>query len=78
MPENYIRVAVYANEVEAELAQATLAAGGIESFLQTDDSGGMLPALQQDRGVEIFVPRDDVEEAQKLLNEQSRPTTDQD
>ena len=35
--EGYVSVAVFATEVDAELAQATLAAAGIESFVQSDE-----------------------------------------
>jgi hypothetical protein len=64
-------IAVFSSEFEAELAQATLAAGGIDSFLKMDDSGGMLPVLQQNRGVKLFVDQEDEEEARSLLGDQA-------
>ena len=66
--EGYISVAVFPSEVDAELAQATLAAAGIESFLQSDDSGGMMPVFQQIEGVQIFVEPQFVEEAKMVLS----------
>ena len=72
--EGYVSIAVFSSEVDAELAQATLAAAGIESFLQTDDSGGMMPVFQQIKGVQIFVEPQYAEEAKLVL---STPSTEQ-
>jgi hypothetical protein len=66
-PEDIIPVAVYSNEIEAELAQATLAAAGIESHLKFEDMGGMLPSLLQSDGVALLVRRDRYAEAQTVL-----------
>lgn len=65
--EDMVPVAVYSNEIEAELAQATLAAAGIESFLKFEDLGGMIPSLLQTEGVALFVRRDQYAEAQTVL-----------
>jgi hypothetical protein len=65
--EDIVPVAVYPNEIEAELAQATLAAAGIESYLKFEDMGGMLPALLQTDGVALLVRRDKYAEAQTVL-----------
>ncbi len=62
-----IPVAVFSNEIEAELAQATLAAAGIESFLKFDDTGGMMPVLQQAEGVALLVRKERYAEAQTVL-----------
>ncbi len=72
--EGYVSVAVFPNEMEAELAQATLAAAGIESFLQLDDTGGMLPVFQQIKGVQLYVEPQFAEEAKMVL---STPSTEQ-
>jgi hypothetical protein len=69
--ENYVVVATFLNEVNAELAQATLAAGGIESYLKYDDIGGMLPVLQEIGGVKVLVDPSNLEEARVLLSEKS-------
>jgi hypothetical protein len=71
--EDIVPVAVYPNEIEAELAQATLAAAGIESFLKFEDMGGMLPSLLQMEGVALLVARDRYAEAQTVL---TTPATD--
>ena len=65
--EDIVPVAVYSNEIEAELAQATLAAAGIESFLKFEDMGGMLPPLLQAEGVALLVRRENYAEAQTVL-----------
>lgn len=71
--EGYVSIAVFPNEVDAELAQATLAAAGIESFLQSDDSGGMMPVFQQIKGVQLLVDPQFAEEAKMVL---STPSTE--
>ena len=69
--ENYITIATFSTEIEAELAQATLAAAGIESFLKFEDTGGMMPVLQQSEGVKLLVDENDVEEAKTILSTQA-------
>ena len=75
--EKYVSVATYFNEVEAELAQATLAAAGIESFLKFEDTGGMMPVLQQSEGVRLLVDEKDLEEARTLLTSSASEETGQ-
>ncbi len=65
--KDIVPVAVFSNEIEAELAQATLAAAGIESYLKFDDTGGMMPVLQQAEGVALLVRKDRYAEAQTVL-----------
>lgn len=72
--ENFVSVATFANEMEADLARATLAAAGIDSYLKLDDSGGMIPALLQSKGVRLLVEEKNREEATTVL---STPSTDQ-
>jgi hypothetical protein len=71
--EEYVVVETFINEVEAELAQATLAAAGIESFLKYEDIGGMLPPLQESGGVRVLVRPSNLEEAKALLSQQATP-----
>ena len=75
--EKYVSVATYFNEVEAELAQATLGAAGIESFLKFEDTGGMMPVLQQSEGVRLLVDEKDLEEARTLLSSSASEETGQ-
>jgi hypothetical protein len=68
MEEHLVSVAAFMNEMEAEVAQATLAAAGIHSLLKCDDAGGMMPNFQQSEGVKLLVEEHDVEEAKVLLS----------
>ena len=69
--ERFVAVATYMNELEAELAQATLAAAGIESFLKYEDTGGMLPVLQESEGVRVLVEEERLLEARAVLTERA-------
>lgn len=71
--QNLVPAATFMNEFEAELAQATLSAAGIESFLKFEDTGGMMPVLQQAEGVTLLVRKEDLAEAQTVL---TTPATD--
>ncbi len=68
----FVSVATYPSEVEAELAQASLAAAGIESFLKFEDSAGVLPVLQWTEGVRILVEEKNELEARAVLEDESQ------
>ena len=70
--ERYETVSIFSSEIEAELAQATLAAAGIESYLKYEDVGGMLTVFQQTNGVKVLVIEERLEEAKTVLSEQAR------
>ena len=74
--DQFVAVATYLNEIEAELGQATLAAAGITSYLKFEDTGGMMPVLQQSEGVKLLVEEKDEIEARALLNDQTTEFTD--
>lgn len=57
----------YGWEHEAQLAQATLQANGIESILIRDDAGGMLPSLDFLQEVKLAVRAEDADEAKRVL-----------
>jgi len=76
MTEGFVPVMTFLTEVEAEVAQATLAAAGIESFLHYEDTGHMLPSLQQSEGVNVLVDPKDYDEAKILLTTEPTDTTD--
>jgi hypothetical protein len=61
--EHPVVVAIYPNEMEAELAHATLAAANLESYVQFDK----LPLLKETEGVRLLVDAGDLEEAKTLL-----------
>lgn len=56
-----------ANEVEANIAQASLAAAGIESVLMRDDANGLVPSLSYVRGIGVAVWPEDLEAAREQL-----------
>ena len=59
----------FANELEAQLAQAVLDAHGIPSAVVRDDAGGAMPWLQLLHPVRLIVRGEDAEEAARLLDE---------
>ena len=66
--ENYVRLTTFSSEIDAEIAKATLAAAGIEVFLKYEDTGGMIPVLQQAEGVALYVSPENLEEAKLILS----------
>jgi hypothetical protein len=58
----------YSNQVEADVARTALEGSGIETFTSGDDLGGEAPYIAFNRGIEIFVRRDDVEAAKAVLS----------
>jgi hypothetical protein len=73
----FVVAATCPDEIEARLAQATLAAAGIESFLKSEDIGGMIPALLQSKGVQILVAEENLEEARTVLTTSSEEQADE-
>lgn len=59
----------YANEAIASIAETRLAFEGIETHIQKDDCGGAYPSLQLCRGVRLLVKPEDLDDAEKILNE---------
>jgi hypothetical protein len=68
-------VGTFLNEIDAELAQGALEAGGIESMISADDAGGLRPHLSVLSGVRLLVRAEDAEMAGKILENPSRPVT---
>ena len=58
----------YNNHIEAELAKGLLSSNGIESFIHSDDCGGMAGGQTFIRGVQLLVSENDMERARKILN----------
>lgn len=73
MSDRFVVVATYLSELDAELAQASLEAAGIESFLRFEDTGGMMPVLQQSEGVKVLVGEENEMEAIAVLRSEARP-----
>lgn len=68
MEDEIVVVRTYGTEVEAQIAQAALAANGIPSIVLPDNAGGMLPMLQVLFPVRLAVRRDDLEVAVTVLD----------
>ena len=64
--DGLIEVIEYFNVAEAELAQAHLAAEGIETRIVADDIGGMYPSVSLGR-IQLLVRADDLERASQIL-----------
>jgi hypothetical protein len=67
-PELNSVIRTFANEVEAQVAQAVLDANGIDSYLIRDDAGGMMPWLQWLHPIRLVVRESDSVEAVQLLD----------
>ena len=63
----------YLNHFDADLARMALEAAGIESFIRSDDCGGMRPHFWM-AGVELLVRAEDAARAEEVLgNEATNP-----
>ena len=71
--KNLVHIETYANEMEAQLAQTTLKAAGIEGVLVSDGAEGMLQMLEYVEGISLYVDEDKAEEAKTVLEQQSMP-----
>ena len=58
----------FENVIDAELAKSALEAADVDSFIQTDDAGGMRPHLGMNQ-VRLVVRSDDAERALGILGE---------
>ena len=61
-------IRTFSTVVEAQLAQAALAADGIPSIVLSDNAGGMLPMLQVLFPVRLAVRSEDAETARQILD----------
>lgn len=60
-------VATYSSEMSARVAKTALVASGIDSFISSDDCGGLRPHLQTSTGVRLMIRKSDAEPARKIL-----------
>jgi hypothetical protein len=68
MDEPLVVVRTFSDRMEAEVARGALEAAGIDSFIQTDDAGGLRPDLATRDGVHLVVRASDVAEAEAILS----------
>ena len=64
-----VTIRSYSTEVEAQVAQAALAANGISSIILRDDAGGMLPSLHILANVKLAVQDEDAQLAREILED---------
>ncbi len=75
--ESLVVIQTFPNVIAAEMAKSALDAAEIDSFLQSDDSGHLDPALSLTNGVKLLVRGEDAAEAAEVL-EQGMPPTESD
>jgi len=75
--ESLVVIQTYPSVIAAEMAKSALDAAEIDSFLQSDDSGHLDPALSLTNGVKLLVREEDAAEAAEVL-EQGIPPADSD
>jgi hypothetical protein len=66
-PQGKLTLKVFSEVIPAESAASLLKANGISCWLQADDCGGMLSALDSAQGVKLLVNPTDAEPARALL-----------
>lgn len=67
--EETIVIATYSTRRDAEVAKDYLEDEGIQSFVSTDDAGGMHPQMQRPHGVQLVGMTSTVQEAHERLEE---------
>jgi hypothetical protein len=72
IPAEFVVIRTYLNHIEAELLKTVLEAAGIDSFIRTDDCGGMRPHLWMG-GVDLMVPAEDQARAAEVLGDENNP-----
>jgi hypothetical protein len=63
-PAELVAISTFRSTADAQIAKGILDEAGIESFIRSDNAGGMYPAMA---GAEILVHADDVNEATSTL-----------
>ena len=67
--EGLFVIRTFANDLDAQLAEAVLEANGIESIVVSDSAGGMMPYLNTIHPVRLMVQEADVELALQLIGD---------
>ena len=66
--DDLVVVRTFSSGIEAELAKSALEAAAVDSFVQTDDAGGMRPHMAFAQGARLVVRAEDVERATAVLD----------
>jgi hypothetical protein len=64
----------FGNRQEAEMAKSALDAAEIDSFVRSDDGGGMEVGLWSSNGVKVLVRAEDADAAREILDLPAEPT----
>jgi hypothetical protein len=67
MSEFEVVIRTFVSEADANLAQAILAANGIEAIVLRDDAGGMLPSMSLGSDIRLVVRAADAPLARELF-----------
>ena len=67
--EGLFVIRTFANDVDAQLAEAVLDANGIDSIIVSDNAFGMMPYLNTMHPVRLMVQEADVELALELIGD---------
>ena len=70
---NLVVVHSFDNRQEAEMAKSALDAAEIDSYVRSDDGGGMETGLWRGNGVQVIVRAEDVEAAREVLDLPATP-----
>jgi hypothetical protein len=63
----------FGNRQDAELAKSALDAAAIDSFVRSDDGGGMERGLWAANGVQVIVRAEDLAAAREILDLPAKP-----
>lgn len=67
--EHFVTVKTYLTRAEADLDQSVLAANSVESFVASDDAGGVRPELAFFRGVKLMIRAQDLERVELIFRD---------
>ena len=76
--EKTTTLATFTTRRDAEMARDCLADEGIQSFVKSDDAGGMHPQMQRPHGVKLVGLRGTAQRARSLLEDASLLPEDDD
>jgi hypothetical protein len=72
-----VHIETYGTDMDAELAQTTLRAAGIDSIIMRDGADGMLQMLEYTEGIRLWVDEDKVDEAKAVLEQETSFDTEE-
>ncbi len=67
--EHFVAVKTYLTRSEADLDQSVLAGNGIQSFVASDDAGGIRPELAFFRGVKLMIHARDLDRVEQIFED---------